>query len=78
VTLSDVLQVLQAATLIGGAGVAVWKIASTTGELGREIRHLSGAIERLEVVVEKVSHEVGCLQTRVAVIEAANGWSARE
>lgn len=72
-TLESALNALQALALIGGAGVAVWKIASTTGALGREIRHLSGAIERLEIVVERVSHEVGCLQTRVAVIEARNG-----
>lgn len=76
-SLGDALSILQAAAIVVGAAVAVWKIASTTGALGREIRHLSVAIERLETVVERVSHEVGCLQTRVAVIEARNGFDEK-
>jgi len=69
VTLENALSLMQAAALIGGAGVAVWKIAATTGDLGREIKHLGSTISDLKVVVQQMSHEMGTLQTRVAVIE---------
>lgn len=76
-SLGDALSILQAAAIVVGAAVAVWKIASTTGALCREIAHLGITIGELKVVVERVSHEVGCLQTRVAVIEARNGFDER-
>lgn len=68
-TLSDVLSILQGSAVIGGAGLAVWKIASTTGALGREIKHLGDTITDLREVVHTMGTEIHSISTRVAVIE---------
>lgn len=68
-TLESLLSVMQAAALIGGAGIAVWKIAAATGALGLEIKHLGATIADLRTVVHQLSGELSAVSTRVAVIE---------
>lgn len=49
---------------------AVGKISTTTKMLGTEIRHLSDAVSKLDMILEQTQKEVGVIRERVAVIEA--------